>query len=166
MSILHVPCSIGGVLFPCCMPMSLLHVMSWRMSMSMLYRFEQAAWTRTCSMDIDMQLGHGHEAWTSMHHRQVFTCCLSLFMSMLHVYVHITYPCPCCMFISMLNAHVHAACPSSSFVSMPMLDVCVYAACLCPYCMNMNIHHGHGLEAWTFDLQHGRGQQHGPGHAP
>jgi hypothetical protein len=162
----HTACpSIGGVLFLCCMPMSLLHVMSWRMSMSMLYWFEQAAWqghaawTLTCSWDMDMKHGHVHAPWTSVY------------MLLVPVHVHAAWLRPYYISMSMLHVHVHAkrSCPCS--ISQHILRVHAHAACPCLCCMSLSLlhKHEHTARTWTWsmdiDLQHGRGQQHAPGHA-
>jgi hypothetical protein len=83
-----------------------------------------AAWTLTYSWGMDIKHGHGRAPWTSI------TCCLSLFMSMLHVYVHIAYSCPCCTSMSMLHVTAHASCP-------------------CSCCMPVSVQHGYVPAAWT-----------------
>jgi hypothetical protein len=80
-----------------------------------------------------------------MHHGQVCTCCLILFMSLLHVYVHTAYPWPCCMFLYMLD--VHAAC--SCQCCFPCC--CTFMSML--HSMSMQQHglqHWHEHAAWTW----------------
>jgi hypothetical protein len=86
------------------------------MSMSMLYVHSilyvhvhaicpfHAARTRTCRINLVMHHGHRHAAVIDMEmqHEQGYaawknSCCLSMFMSMLHfhIHVHATYLCLC-----------------------------------------------------------------------
>jgi hypothetical protein len=123
---------------------------TWFCSMDMVVQhgYEHAAWTWTCSMyiswhaiwawpcsmDLEMLHVHVHAAWTWT---STITCCLSMFMSMLHV--HGSCPCFMSIFMSMLHVQVHAACPRPCCMFTSMLHVSVHAACPCPCCMPMSI---------------------------
>jgi hypothetical protein len=137
--------------YPCWMSMSILHVPVYAacyfhaaclclccVFMSVLNGFEQAVWTRTCSMDIDILLRHGDEAWT-------WACTMDKCVQ-----------CTCCMSMSILHIHVHAACPSTCFVSMPML----HAVSMLHLQYALLHGHEHTTRTWTCsmdkDLQHGR----------
>jgi hypothetical protein len=78
----------------------------------------------TCRMNMDIEYGHGHAAWTykyvNMQHRQDLAAC----------------PCsyPCFMAMPMLHVYVRAACPVHT--ASPCIQ---YAACPCQYCMTMSM---------------------------
>jgi hypothetical protein len=110
----HIACpSICSLPLPCCMPCLCC------VFMSVLNGFEQAVWTRTCSMDIDILLRHGDEAWTwacTMDNCVHATClckyCISMSMRMsqhmLRVHAHVACPCLCCIY-ALLHGHEHTA---------------------------------------------------------
>jgi hypothetical protein len=118
-----------------------------------------AAWTWICSMSTEMEHGHENAAWTS-------TCCMSKFISMLHVHVHAAwmsmphscmsilhintaYPCP------YLHFHVYATCPCLWCMSRSVLQihvhdaVHVHAANPCPCYMSMSVLYVHVHAAGT-----------------
>jgi hypothetical protein len=88
-------------------------------------------------MGMEWQHGLGDAAWTS-------TCCLSMFMSTLHVCVHAHVYAVCtglcctvrCVSASILHVHVNAA-------------VHVRAARTWTCSTDMDLHHGRGDAAWT-----------------
>jgi hypothetical protein len=135
------------------------------------------------SVDLDMQHGQVHAACPSS-----CPCCMSVStlygclcctaapfcMSILHVHVHIAFPCLWCMSRSVLQIHVHAAVhvhdasPCPCYKSMSLLYVHVHAAgtwtcsidtdmqhgygheaCAGTCSMDMNVQHRHGYPIWT-----------------
>jgi hypothetical protein len=97
---------------------------------------------KRCSLDLDMQHGHGRAVWTK--HAACWSscpCCMSMFM--LHVNDHAACPCSCCMSMTMLHVHAHAASRFLCFMSMSMLHVHVLAACATTgtcYFVNLHVH--------------------------
>ncbi len=100
-------------------------------------QYGQWTWTHSEDMDMNMQQGHEHTAWTC-------TLKCSMYLSMLHVLVDATYPCPCSMpmspcpyCVSQYMLRVQVNCPYWSCVSVSKLHVHVYDSC-CP-CMSVSL---------------------------
>jgi hypothetical protein len=118
---------------PCSMFKSMLHVQV------------HAARTWTCSIELDIQIGHGHATW-SRTCRMAMTCSMGKYMLLIHIHVHV---------------HVHATYPSTCSVSMFIVHAWVHAACLSRNGtgMDMRIQHRRVHAAWTCAIEHEHGHE-------
>ncbi len=113
------------------------------MDMGMQHGHGHAAWTWPCSMDMDLQHGYGNSMDLDMdmqlgHGNAAWTstCCMSEFTSML-------LSMPRGMDVYTAGLHVHSAC----LFPMSILHSHVHAICPCLWRMSMSMLHG-------MDLQH------------
>jgi hypothetical protein len=128
----------GACPCPCCMSMSNLYINVHAAGSSPCSTDvdkqqiqEHAEWTWTRSIYWETQYGHGHAVWT-------WTRTSSMYLSMLHVYVHTACQFPCCMFVSMLLYM-----SKSTLKSMSVLNVHVRSAGTWTYSTGLNMQHGH-----------------------
>ncbi len=128
-SMLHVPAH-AACSFSFYMPMSMLHVYVCVRVFMLHIRVHatypcqccmspelhiqlNVAETWTCSMELVMQHGHGHVAWTNTCSPCSCLCCMSTTMFILHVPVTVNAACTstgkCCMSMSMQHGYGHEA---------------------------------------------------------
>ncbi len=109
-----------------------------------------------CSFCISASMPYEHV------HDELFIDHAACPLSMLHVHVHATYPCPCCTSMSMLHDNVHAAClfPCPCCMVMSILHVRVRAAWPCSCCLSMSmLQHGpRSYPLCSSDSEHSQGK--------